>query len=106
MDLEAFKASLADDTPPQGIGRALAALWHEARGEWKQAHRLAQAQGDEIGAWVHAYLHRVEGNLTNADHWYRRAGRPCPAAPLAEEWETIAAALLASQPDTTPGVGS
>ena len=102
MDLDAFKASLAQDAPPQGIGRALETLWREAKGEeWKQAHTLAQAQNDEIGAWVHAYLHRVEGDDSNAAHWYRRAGRPRSAAPLAEEWAAIAAALLAAEADAT-----
>ena len=59
-----------------------------------EAHRLAQAQDDKTGAWVHAHLHRVEGDLSNAGYWYRRAGRPESTAPLKEEWEAIAVALL------------
>ncbi len=94
MDLRAFKASLNDDAPPEGVGRALQAMWREAKGDWRGAHRLAQAQGDEIGAWVHAYLHRVEGDEANAGGWYRRAGKPHSSAPLNEEWEEIVAALL------------
>ena len=66
MDLEAFKGSLGEASPPAGASRALQALWHEARGDWDQAHRLAQAQGDAAGAWVHASLHRVEGDPANA----------------------------------------
>ena len=94
MDLGTFKASLDQTVPPQGLGRALEALWHEAKGDWEQAHRLAQAQDDGDGAWVHAYLHRVEGDLGNAGYWYRRAGKPASSAALTEEWDEIAAALL------------
>ncbi len=94
MDLRTFKDSLNDDAPPEGVGRALQAMWHEKKGGWRRAHRLAQAQGDEIGAWVHAYLHRVEGDEANAGGWYRRAGKPRSSAPLNEEWEEIVSALL------------
>ena len=95
MTLQAFKASLRDDQPPAAIGPALQALWHEARGDWQAAHALAQGEDDATGAWVHAYLHRVEGDLANAGYWYRRAGRPLCEAPLREEWSAIAQALLA-----------
>ena len=94
MELADFKDSLRQDRPPEGLGRALEALWHAAKGDWHRAHGLAQSQDDATGAWVHAYLHRVEGDLANAGYWYRRAGRPRCEAPLAEEWEEIAAALL------------
>ena len=93
MDLETFKASLGGDSPPAGAGRALQALWHQAKGEWDHAHRLAQAEDGAAGAWVHAHLHRAEGNHTNAGYWYRRAERPPSSAPLTEEWDEIAAAL-------------
>jgi hypothetical protein len=95
MTLAAFRDSLRSDAPPAGLAPALQALWHEANGDWPAAHRLAQAQDDAVGAWVHAYLHRVEGDLANAGYWYRRAGQPVAAQPLAEEWAAIAAALLA-----------
>ena len=94
MDLASFQQSLDRDAPAEDLGRALAALWHEAKGDWDQAHRLAQAQKDGDGAWVHAYLHRVEGDLPNAGHWYRRAGKPPSSAPLKQEWAEIAGALL------------
>lgn len=97
MDLNAFRASLAGRAPPPGVDLALQALWHEAKGEWDQAHRLAQRQDDEAGAWVHAYLHRVEGDLSNAGYWYRRAGKPASEAALADEWAEIAHALLGDQ---------
>jgi hypothetical protein len=94
MTLAAFRASLDGEMPPAGLRPPLAALWREAKGNWHGAHALAQAADDAEGAWVHAYLHRVEGDLANAGYWYRRAGRPAATGPLAEEWQAIAAALL------------
>lgn len=94
MDFETFRGSLAQDTPPEGLGMATQALWWQAKGDWPQAHQCAQQQPDAEGAWAHAYLHRVEGDLSNAGGWYGRAGRPVSTAPLQEEWETIARALL------------
>lgn len=93
-DLDAFRASLAGTGPPAGLDGALGALWHAAKGDWNQAHELAQAQEDEAGAWVHAYLHRVEGDESNAAYWYRRAGKPHARVALETEWEEIAHALL------------
>ena len=94
MTPEAFAESLDRDAPPEGLGPALRALWHEAKGDWEQAHRLAQAEKSEAGAWVHAYLHRVQGDEANAGYWYRRAGKPQPSGPLKPEWQEIVAALL------------
>jgi hypothetical protein len=94
MDLQGFKQSLDRDAPPEDLEQALAALWHEAKGDWDQAHRLAQAQKDADGAWVHAYLHRKEGDLPNASYWYRRSGRPRSTSPLEEEWAAILGELL------------
>jgi hypothetical protein len=65
-----------------------------AHGDWDRAHGAAQAGEDAASAWVHAYLHRVEGDLANADYWYRRAGRQRPVTELQAEWVAIAAALL------------
>lgn len=94
MDLATFQKSLAADAPPDGLSAALQALWHEANGDWHRAHELAQSQPDATGAWVHAYLHRVEGDLANAAYWYRNAEKPASTAALKDEWEKIAAALL------------
>ncbi|MHA1154376.1 MAG: hypothetical protein ACTSQ7_17315 [Alphaproteobacteria bacterium] len=94
MDLSTFKQSLDQDAPPGGLGPALTALWHEAKGDWHQAHRLAQSQKDAVGAWVHAYLHRVEGDQSNAGHWYRRSEKPPSTASSKQEWDEIAGALL------------
>ena len=94
MDFTAFKATLSADSPPEGLSLAVQALWQVAKGDWEQAHKLAQDQDDGAGAWVHAHLHRVEGDLRNAGHWYRKANREVSEAPLPKEWDEIAAALL------------
>lgn len=100
MSFAELQESIArDGAPPAGLPLALQALWHAAAAKnqdgWERAHACAQAQPGESGAWVHAYLHRQEGDLENADYWYRRAGRERPAAmlTLAAEWEQIARAL-------------
>ena len=95
MDIDALRASLGESRPPDEVTPLVRALWHDARGEWEQAHAIAQTIGDADGSWVHGYLHRVEGDLANAAYWYRRAGRPAPEMTLAEEWSDIAATLLA-----------
>ncbi len=95
MDLDSFKASVENDAPPADIDTGLQALWHDAKGNWDTAHTLSQNTPDPEGAWVHAYLHRVEGDQANAGHWYSRAGKPHSQAELPQEWEEIASALLA-----------
>jgi hypothetical protein len=94
MDIAAFRASLDASALPDGLSHALTALWYDARGDWQTAHEHAQAQDDVVGAWVHAYLHRKEGDLANAGYWYRRAGRPATSEPLEAEWESMVTALL------------
>ena len=93
MDEAAFRATLAEASPPAELGLAAQALWWDARGDWDKAHACAQAQDDAAGAAVHAYLHRVEGSLANAGYWYRRAGRPARTDTLAEEWQALVAEL-------------
>ena len=95
MDLPTFEESLKHDAPPAALSLALKALWHDARGDWDEAHRLAQQKDDADGAWVHAYLHRKEGDPSNAAYWYRRAGRPVSSLSLDDEWREIVEALLA-----------
>ncbi len=97
IDLKKFKASLDGDAPPAGLGKALQALWYQAKGDWKRAHRLAQAQDDKNSAWVHGYLHRVEGDNANAGYWYRCASKPHSWAPPKKEWEEIVASILRDQ---------
>jgi hypothetical protein len=94
MDLARFKQSVAAAAPPAALSAAIQALWWDAKGDWAKAHECAQAQDDKIGAWVHAYLHRKEGDQSNAGYWYRRAGKPAATTSLETEWDTIAAALL------------
>lgn len=81
MAIETFSAALLHDAPPAGWCRALRALWYQGKGDWDRAHQLAQAQDDAEGAWVHAHLHRAEGEVGNARYWYRRAGREPSTAP-------------------------
>ena len=95
MHFDAFKSSLAGAAPPAGASLPVQALWWQAKGDWHRAHRLCQDARDRNGAWAHAYLHRVEGDETNAGGWYRRAGKSPSSLPLDREWEEIARALLA-----------
>jgi hypothetical protein len=78
----------------EGLSPPLAALWWDARGDWASAHDAAQSDSGAEAAWVHAYLHRKEGDLANADYWYRRAGRKRPGVALEDEWRMLAEALL------------
>jgi hypothetical protein len=93
MTFDGFKATLSSGAAP-AVTPLLLALWHDARGDWDGAHRLAQDVDDQSGAWVHAYLHRKEGDPGNAAYWYHRAGQPVPTDSLEAEWGRIAAALL------------
>ena len=94
MTLDEFEASLDHAAPPGGLARTLEALWWARKDDWNRAHELAQAQDDQDGAWVHAHLHRIEGDDANAGYWYRRAHQPYPEEGLDAEWRTIAGRLL------------
>jgi hypothetical protein len=94
MTLTEFRATLTADAPP-AVSPALIALWYDAKGDWNAAHETAQDIEDETGSWVHAYLHRKEGDEGNAGYWYRRAGKPIGRDSLDAEWERIVTALLA-----------
>ena len=89
-----FKASLSDPAPAPEFNAPLAALRWAAKGKWDEAHGIVQDKDDAGSAWVHAYLHRVEGDLGNAGYWYRRARQPAAKGSLEEEWAAIVAALL------------
>ena len=93
MELADFRDSLLKSTPPDGLGSLLRALWHDAKGDWSRAHEIVQDEEGRDAAWVHAYLHRKEGDLANAGYWYRRAGKSACETSLEDEWEAIAAAL-------------
>jgi len=94
MKFEEFKSSMANELPPRGITSSLAALWYAGKGDWEQAHAIAQDVPTRDGSWVHAYLHRVEGDQWNANYWYNRAGKTMPAIGLDQEWEEIVKAML------------
>ena len=89
-----FKASLRGAAPAPNLGAPLAGLWWAAKGNWDEAHRIVQDEATADAAWVHAHLHRVEGDLGNAGYWYRRAAKPVATDPLEAEWERIAATLI------------
>jgi len=91
--IQSFVASLQHDEPPPSATPMLRAVWHGLRGDWHAAHELAQAQDDAEGAWVHAWLHRIEGDRGNADYWYRRAGRPSRTDDVRDEGLEIARAI-------------
>jgi hypothetical protein len=93
VTLEEFRATLRDGRPP-GVSPALVALWHDARGDWNASHNVAQDIDEATGSWVHAYLHRKEGDLGNATYWYRRAGKPVATDSLDAEWARIVSTLL------------
>jgi len=94
VKLADFKASLSGASPAPQFDASLAALWWVAKGDWDQAHKIVQDEDTVDAAWVHAYLHRVEGDLSNAAYWYRKAEKPEASGPLEAEWEGIASALL------------
>lgn len=92
--MQRFLDSLGDEEPPRGLDGPLRGCWHALRGRWDAAH--AAVQGDsERDAWVHAALHREEGDDANAAYWYERAGRRAPVGAARREYLAIAAALLA-----------
>jgi hypothetical protein len=92
--IDAFVLSLDRDELPAFAAPMLRAVRHGLRGEWDAAHELAQAQDDAQGAWVHAWLHRIEGDLANADYWYRSAGRPSRRDDTRDEGLDIAKVLI------------
>jgi hypothetical protein len=94
MDAREFRASLTQESPPEGLSTPLRALWWDAKGDWAQAHGLVDSLETQEGMSVHAYLHRKEGVAWNADYWYGRAGRKCRRPSLEAEWEALVAGLL------------
>jgi len=91
MTLDEFRSANA---APSHLGPPLCALWQDAKEDWEAAHRCVQDDNSLDAAWVHAYLHRKEGDVSNAGYWYARAGQPKFQGTLEAEWEEIARALL------------
>ena len=94
MNRQTFRDSLSRNDPPGELSRALAGLWWDAKGNWKKAHESAQQDEGPAGSWVHAYLHRKEGDPSNAAYWYQRAGKTPARSSLEDEWNEIIGALL------------
>ena len=94
MTLDEFRQSPNATEPPPGLSHALAGLWWDGKGDWKRAHESAQQEEGVEESWVHAYLHRKEGDLGNAAYWYNRAGKPVCREPLDTEWLSIVKSLL------------
>ncbi len=94
MQFESFVQSITTEGPPANSTVYLSAMWYDAKGDWNAAHGLVDDLEDAIACWVHAYLHRKEGDIGNADYWYSRAGKKRPAILLQEEWKMIVKALL------------
>lgn len=89
MKLTDFKKSVTDGQLPAGLPLYLQSLWHDGTGDWKTAHDLIDQLTDRRSAHIHAYLHRKEGDIWNADYWYKRAGKIRLDVPLEEEWEML-----------------
>ncbi len=96
MTFDEFVATIESRTPA-GVSPVLQALWHDARGDWEAGHRIVQDLHGPDATWVHAYLHRKEGDLSNARYWYRHAGQPESQDTLEAEWRAIVTALLERQ---------
>jgi len=92
--LAEFKASLNAEQPDSKLSVQLKSLWYDGKGDWNKAHAQVDHMSDRASAWVHAYLHRKEGDVWNADYWYSKAGKTRPDISLEEEWEQLVAEFL------------
>src|ERR1700688_9982 len=106
MTPDPSKRTPREPAPPDQLSPALRGLWWAAKGDWNRAHVLVQDDPSREAAWVHAYLHRGEGDLGNAGYWYRKAGRPAASDPLEVEWEAIVSALLPATKSARTGRGA
>lgn len=97
MTSQDFRHSLREDEPPAGLPPLLCALWWDAKGNWSRAHEVAQEIESRDAAWVHAYLHRKEGDVSNAAYWYGQAAKPPSKAEIESEWFEITNHLLAQE---------
>jgi len=94
MNYSEFRNSLSEETPPEGLSDLLLALWNEGKGDWEKAHNIVQDIHSSDASWIHAYLHRKEGDQGNAAYWYQRAGKTMPKVSLEKEWEEIVKEIL------------
>jgi hypothetical protein len=98
QNLTNYKNTLSLSSPPDFLSVYLKALWYDAKGDWDKAHNIIQDLPDKIASGIHAYLHRKEGDIWNADYWYNKAGKKRPDVSLDEEWEDIVKTLLPPNP--------
>lgn len=94
MKFEEFQKSLSASSPPGNLSRYLQSLWYDAKGDWNKSHDIIQNIEDQTAAWIHAYLHRKEGDIGNAVYWYRRAGKSRSTLSLEQEWEELVRSLI------------
>ena len=97
MTFDDFRKSLIQATPPQGLSVELDSLWHDGKGDWGQSHDVIQDINSKNAAWIHAYLHRKEGDQGNAQYWYNRAGRSMAKVSLDDEWRSLVTYFLKEQ---------
>ncbi|EDM37744.1 hypothetical protein PBAL39_15004 [Pedobacter sp. BAL39] len=93
-DTSVFKKSLQNENPDQGLSVQLKALWYDGKGDWQKAHDEVDHLDDRSSAHVHAYLHRKEGDIWNADYWYSKAQQTRPQISLEQEWEQLVRVFL------------
>ena len=94
MQFDQFTQSISAAHPPETLSLYALSLWYDAKGDWEAAHTVIQNIKDNTAAWIHAYLHRKEGDAANAGYWYRLAGKIMPVSSLEKEWEEIARAVI------------
>lgn len=94
MTITQFKDSLKDTSPPASVSPLLKSLWYDGKGDWDMAHEVAQEIHTTNGSWIHAYLHRKEGDVSNASYWYHMANKPVTSGSLDDEWETLVVTFL------------
>jgi hypothetical protein len=96
MTIEAFKSSIEEKNPPEDLDQMLLALWYDAKGEWEKSHAIVQDIDTREAALIHAYLHRKEGDIGNADYWYHRAGTKRAHHSTEDEWTSLVGRFLPS----------
>ena len=94
MNYSEFVRSLSDDQPPAGLTPLLKALWFDGKGNWDESHNVAEYIHEKNGSWIHAYLHRKEGDISNARYWYSMASQPVCKDSLEEEWQALVRQFL------------
>lgn len=99
MTFAEFKSTLNDSSAPQGLSVELVSLWHDGKGDWNTSHEVIQDVNSPNAAWIHAYLHRKEGDAGNAQYWYSKAGKSTPSISLDQEWQALVGYFLGKESD-------